>query len=343
MKLLLVFFLQIPLTLCNPKKVFENKDDLSSVTSDEVVDSRAVLANSSIFGHKEVTICTRFLVLNFGTETSFQAILGLNPNFMPLLTYTMSTARDDSTDYRYMAGKKWLNGNILGASVINNKRHGFSIEKLIPRVWNHACFVASSIKNFVKIVVNGEVVFEDTTYQGGHENAKEDLSIMGMQGYEYALFGKITDVNIWNRCLQEDEVKSWTSCEKEQSGNILDWNKVEVKYLKGLEEVMLEQDEVCKEKAYSQHLIISTHLRDFEKTLLFCEDILKGQIAIPSDNATFKQIKSEVKSMVQDSETCDKIFTGHRKMKGKFRNIYTNQEIPFKVEMTEEEGLECSR
>ena len=64
-------------------------------------------------------------------------------------------------------------------------------------------------------------------------------------------------------------------------------------------------------------------------------------MAIPSDNATLQEIKSEVKTM--GSEPCDKIFTGYRQRNGIMRHFYTNQEIPFKVKMTEEEGLECSR
>ena len=37
--------------------------------------------------------------------------------------------------------------------------------------------------------------------------------------------GLITDFNIWNRALTEQEAVDWTSCKSNQKGNILNWDK----------------------------------------------------------------------------------------------------------------------
>ena len=71
----------------------------------------AQFSNSSIFKHKSVTICTRFLLSNFGKEDSPQTIFGFYQEsfqFLPLIMYTA---------WQNMDEKQWLIGNVLGAYI----------------------------------------------------------------------------------------------------------------------------------------------------------------------------------------------------------------------------------
>ena len=56
-----------------------------------------------------------------------------------------------------------------------------------------------------------------------------NLHLMGRfnqedSSYSNSFFGEMTDVNIWNRGLNQSEVNDWTDCKSNITGNILDWN-----------------------------------------------------------------------------------------------------------------------
>lgn len=275
MRIVLVILLPIPLiALYEPIKVLESTSDLSALNEN----SRAELENTSIFGQRAITICTRFLIFNFGTESSLQNLLSFNLKYLPFVIYTMSTANPNSVELKSIAGKKWLNGNILGVSEINNKRYSFNIIKLIPGIWNHACFAASSTDMIMKIVVNGHLVFVENNYQGGHETIQDNLSIMGFEPNHNPMLGRMTDVNIWNRSLSEKELRRWTSCQNDETGNILNWNTAKIKYSEGLKELVLEKNEVCRINEKSSNFIVSGHERNFDDAVAFCRKTLKGNI-----------------------------------------------------------------
>ena len=193
MKLLVVIILPLALTFHNPIKVLETTNNIS-VGNPKI---RAQLFNSSLFGQKSVTICTRFLLSNFGIDNSLQTILGFyheSLQLLPLVIYTVWENKDE---------KPWLIGNVLGAIHIEDRWISFNIDKVVPGVWNHACVTVSSTSRFLKIIVNGELVLEENNYNGGHENVKNDLSIMEINNIDFA---RVTDVNIWNRSLSTNEI-----------------------------------------------------------------------------------------------------------------------------------------
>ena len=227
--------LPLALTFHNPIKVLETTNNIS-VGNPKI---RAQLFNSSLFGQKSVTICTRFLLSNFGIDNSLQTILGFYHESLQLLPLVIYTAWENKDE------KPWLIGNVLGAIHIEDRWISFNIDKVVPGVWNHACVTVSSTSRFLKIIVNGKLVFEENNYNGGHENVKNDLSMMDIKNIDFA---RITDVNIWNRSLSKNEMKSWTNCEMHEGGSILDWNTAKLKQAVGLKEVKQEKDEVCQKK-----------------------------------------------------------------------------------------------
>ena len=70
MKVLVALILPIVLTFHDPIKVLETKDDIYVGNTK----SRVQFSNASIFGEDSVTICTRFLLSNFGKENSHNLV-----------------------------------------------------------------------------------------------------------------------------------------------------------------------------------------------------------------------------------------------------------------------------
>ena len=134
---------------------------------------------------------------------------------------------------------------------------------------------------------------------------------MGMEGHENPQLGQITDVNMWNSSLSVKVLKSWTSCEFHESGNMLDWNTAKLKYSTFLKELTIDKNEICRGKAELSHFIVSKPWIEFDETLEFYDNILGGQIAVVSDNATLETITDVVKTM--GSDVCHNIYTGFRK------------------------------
>ena len=39
-----------------------------------------------------------------------------------------------------------------------------------------------------------------------------------------SVFGKITDFNVWNYDVDDEDILKWTTCENNKKGNLVDWD-----------------------------------------------------------------------------------------------------------------------
>ena len=127
---------------------------------------------------------------------------------------------------------------------LSNQHYGFLhqgsfiIVDWPPMKWNHVCLSYQNVSRITKIVSNGKVVFdevdEDLKSSGAvmPDDFLKNLYIMGRQPgddpKQYpSLFGKMTDVNIWDRPLGLEEMEAWINCTSGEGGNIVDWDTAE--------------------------------------------------------------------------------------------------------------------
>ena len=77
----------------------------------------------------------------------------------------------------------------------------------------------------LKINLNGKIVKNTNNYLGLLKEYDQNLFLMNYNPYlDSPVHGEITDVNIWNRILTENEVDGWLKCEDGvQAGKMLDW------------------------------------------------------------------------------------------------------------------------
>ena len=69
-----------------------------------------------------------------------------------------------------------------------------------------------------RTIINGETVYENRNYVGVHlaKHHPANKSKIMMMNYildtVYPMYGAITDVQVWDKVLEEDEVTSWREC-----------------------------------------------------------------------------------------------------------------------------------
>lgn len=52
-------------------------------------------------------------------------------------------------------------------------------------------------------------------------------SLLQVHDLVFSPSGGVTDLNVWSRVLQDDEMAAVTGCEERPQGDVLDWDKAE--------------------------------------------------------------------------------------------------------------------
>ena len=156
------------------------------------------------------------------------------------------------------------------------------------KVWNHVCLILDSVTAKILTVMNGDTIL--------HEHLKVDLSLLDQNisllgldnkgGYTHSLFGRITDVNMWSRSMTEEDAVAWTMCRMREGGDLVDWRTATWE-ARGLQEVHVEREEVCKERQH--RLLVSNIRRDFGGTLHLART-LGGTMAIAGSHGHAEEI-----------------------------------------------------
>ena len=196
--LLLLFYMRVE-AFSESMRVLQTISDISLFDST----SGAELAGSSLFGHKQATVCARFLTHQFTSQ-----------QYQNTLVY--------SSKLRLLATRWISDTDIRGITMVKNK---FLFDIWDITVWNHACVKLDSISGVVKTFMNGDIVLEANTFYD-HSHVADSLTMMNGTKEESnlnALFGRLTDVNIWSRSLTDDEAKAWTLCKMKDGGDLVDW------------------------------------------------------------------------------------------------------------------------
>ena len=254
----------------------------------------AEVDNSSTLGHIQVTVCARFLIYQFTSHPS-QCLLWWDKEGI----YSSSKAVASFGAY-----------------------HSFPIWDI--QVWNHVCIILDSVSADLRIVLNGETVL-DVHLEADISPLDKNLSIMGKpstSGYLYSMFGRMTDVNMWSRSLTEVEAVAWTLCRTMEGGDLVDWRTATWE-ARGLQEVQVEREEVCRER--KDRLLVSEVKRDFDATLHLAR-MLGGTMAIAGSQEEADDI---IKVLGPSKEVCGQVFTGFtdRKWEGDWVNIYTLEKL----------------
>ena len=138
-----------------------------------------------------------------------------------------------------------------------------SITNFIPwpaREWHHICLSYTNNSSVITLVSNGGTHFKKVTLEHLKKNPTPippefltNLFIMRASTTEiteekifWSMFGKMTDVNIWNYTMTVEEMNSWTNCiNTGGGGNVVNWEIAEWTTW-DLEVENVDKSEICQ-------------------------------------------------------------------------------------------------
>ena len=100
--------------------------------------------------------------------------------------------------------------------------------------------------------------------------------------------GALTDVNIWDRILSEQELSDWMFCRTETGGNVVSWQSAQLN-ITGLNTDLINREETCP-----GHQDI-THFMAFNTKLDFHDSI--REVFIKKNSVNDWPIKLDAKSI----------------------------------------------
>ena len=122
-------------------------------------------------------------------------------------------------------------------------------------------------------------------------------------------YGSMSDINVWNRMLTDDESSGWMNCKLSiDDGKIFRWKNLTASSLNltGVKMASERVENVCSSNFNKDHLIATNYKMSFWQTNSFCKRF--GSMAVVRDNITAYKFQDAMKR-----SSCDKFgaFTGY--------------------------------
>ena len=166
------------------------------------------------------------------------------------------------------------------------------------REWNHLCVIFSSVHKRVRFFHNGELVqtihndnFEEMWYG---QQINESSFIVGQEpdtvngGFNpVQLFnGEIANLNIWDKPIDEMDVRSMAECRLNLKGNLIAWEKEKFTINKAKVQNVNQIDTFCNTE---RKVIVFTERYPFKKAEKFC-GVHGGSLITPSSDNDVKRL-----------------------------------------------------
>ena len=185
--------------------------------------------------------------------------------------------------------KKWISGKSYGAISFDSGYVFFPAWKL--ENWETFCITADTKEKSYKTFINDREVFKMNDYKGTHKIRSGNIFLLNaffkQSGFVYPMEASVTDVNIWSRVLDLDQIRSWSECTNLDGGDFIDWATSDV-VSEGVTVEEMKKTDICDEKriifmAFGNKL-------NFPQTVQFCRR-LDGEVATTEDSNSAAEIK----------------------------------------------------
>ena len=190
----------------------------------------------------------------------------------------------------------------------------FANQDIKPDEWQNLCISVSVYHNQIKIVMNGEILFDEKEVDLSNKKVLSDKLWLGGSGGSKPWFtnrrleGTITDMHLWNESLSFDFLKSITKTGTIITAPVPDlfsWSTFEMESNISCVEYIMK-DELFHEK--SQTNILIEYLADFNSANYLCQ-AFGGKLLVPKTD----QELNELSSLIHQSENCFYAFLGLKK------------------------------
>ena len=190
---------------------------------------------------------------------------------------------------RFLPDKKWITGKSFGAISFDSAYIIFPSWKL--ENWVSFCISADTELKSYKTFVNEREVFTMANYDGAHKKRPGNIFLLNaffkQSGFVYPIEASVTDVNIWRRVLDADQMKDWSQCTTMEGGDFVNWETSHVSAV-GVETQDMEKTDICNSKQFV-YMAFENKL-SFPESKQFCS-VLNGEIATTNNAESADKIK----------------------------------------------------
>ena len=118
--------------------------------------------------------------------------------------------------------------------------------------------------------------------------------------------GAVTDLQVWDRVLEDEGVVRWLDCTPgtDREGNLLTWDTLNLN-ISGLVTQEIEASEICPKKDKQKEYLHLNFRKGFEDTRKLCKNV-GAEIATIDSQETYDNIIKDL------DESCTFIFAGYK-------------------------------
>ena len=128
---------------------------------------------------------------------------------------------------------------------------------------------------------------------------------MNKDGEDNSLRGEMSDVNVWNRILKDEEVDAFNQCESLE-GNVVSWSHASLDIV-NLDQSEVDKSQVCYKPAERYRSFLNQE--NYWDSQTFCHKV-GGKMAEARDEKTLDQMVSAFTAL-QVYERAENFYSGH--------------------------------
>ena len=184
-----------------------------------------------------------------------------------------------------------------------------------PNQWNGYCFLYA--QNHYNISLNNLNVVSHSMKE--NSDIFKNISRVKLG----PMFGAVTDLQIWQRVLSDQEISDFNDCQLSTGGDVYQWRTSGLTIYGGLIIEEIPRDEFCRQSR-DKILIGKGNVLDFNETINYCSQVFNGRMAVGKNTEILEAMN---RMNLNKSVDCPNIFfSGHVHLGNwKYADFYEKQ------------------
>ena len=160
---------------------------------------------------------------------------------------------------------------------------------------------------------NNKLVFSYENVEFVKNPAQNNIILLNafsfaVNDYIYPFDGAITDLQIWSRIFNDEDIQNWSECNGVEPGDFFQWENAKFEFTGDIETLEVKESDICTQQDIKRFLAFPEKL-NFIDSVKFCKNI-GGEIAVVEDFETVEKIQNAL-SEFRDTKTCPLlVYTG---------------------------------
>ncbi len=159
---------------------------------------------------------------------------------------------------------------------------------LQPFVWYVFCTSYDEGENLVSFTVDGQIILKESPEQSDQDLMGNGILFSGMADFPFV--GTITDLNVWNKSLTDNEIQNFVFCKYELNSKLTySWATANFSQIgKHNQIVSIPMEDICSHPSPSKLRWFQTPMN--YESAIFIGQYLNGEMYLPSNATSLKYL-----------------------------------------------------